>query len=154
MAVTMPTMTKQHVLTYFYLLVYISLSSGWLLSTLYFNFPFPITLTMIHMAFSGSVAFLLIRVLKICYLCGPYKRLLCSKSVVNEVRISQPPPQNIKDESAKEHLLLSEKKVHDNLNSNEGRSWNDSVSDNNFDEESPIMSYARISYPQFGRKPA
>ncbi|XP_057439161.1 probable sugar phosphate/phosphate translocator At3g17430 [Lotus japonicus] len=64
-------MSKQHLLTYMYLLVYISLSSGvilynkWVLSTLYFNFPFPITLTMIHMAFSGAVAFVLIRVLKV-----------------------------------------------------------------------------------------
>ncbi|XP_061366276.1 probable sugar phosphate/phosphate translocator At3g17430 [Gastrolobium bilobum] len=71
MAVTTTMMTKQHLLTYIYLLVYISLSSGvilynkWVLSTLYFNFPFPITLTMIHMAFSGAVAFLLIRVLKV-----------------------------------------------------------------------------------------
>ncbi|KAL5135794.1 putative sugar phosphate/phosphate translocator [Glycine soja] len=65
MAVTMALMTRQHLLTYIYLLVYISLSSGWVLSTLYFNFPFPITLTMIHMAFSGGVAFFLIRVLKV-----------------------------------------------------------------------------------------
>ncbi|RDY11473.1 putative sugar phosphate/phosphate translocator, partial [Mucuna pruriens] len=65
MAVPMKIMTKQHLLTYIYLLVYISLSSGWVLSTLYFNFPFPITLTMIHMAFSGAVAFMLIRVLKL-----------------------------------------------------------------------------------------
>ncbi|TKY61664.1 sugar phosphate/phosphate translocator [Spatholobus suberectus] len=71
MVVTTIIMTKQHLLTYIYLLVYISLSSGvilynkWVLSTLYFNFPFPITLTMIHMAFSGAVAFFLIRVLKV-----------------------------------------------------------------------------------------
>ncbi|ESW35225.1 hypothetical protein PHAVU_001G216900 [Phaseolus vulgaris] len=71
MSVTMAIMTKQHLLTYIYLLVYISLSSGvilynkWVLSTLYFNFPFPITLTMIHMAFSGGVAFFLVRVLKV-----------------------------------------------------------------------------------------
>ncbi|KAK7337580.1 hypothetical protein VNO77_18162 [Canavalia gladiata] len=71
MAVAVKMVTKQNLLTYIYLLVYISLSSGvilynkWVLSTLYFNFPFPITLTMIHMAFSGAVAFLLIRVLKV-----------------------------------------------------------------------------------------
>ncbi|XP_019422199.1 PREDICTED: probable sugar phosphate/phosphate translocator At3g17430 [Lupinus angustifolius] len=71
MGITSTMMTRQHVLTYMYLLVYISLSSGvilynkWVLSTLYFNFPFPITLTMIHMAFSGAVAFVLIRVLKV-----------------------------------------------------------------------------------------
>ncbi|OIV95344.1 hypothetical protein TanjilG_07500 [Lupinus angustifolius] len=84
MGITSTMMTTQHMLTYMYLLVYISLSSGvilynkarnyryhmptnsfWVLSTLYFNFPFPITLTMIHMAFSGAVAFVLIRVLKV-----------------------------------------------------------------------------------------
>ncbi|KAJ7973134.1 Sugar phosphate transporter domain containing protein [Quillaja saponaria] len=63
--------SKQHLLTYIYLLVYISLSSGvilynkWVLSAKYFNFSYPITLTMIHMGFSGTVAFFLIRVLKV-----------------------------------------------------------------------------------------
>ncbi|KAL1832642.1 hypothetical protein DCAR_0102663 [Daucus carota subsp. sativus] len=62
---------KSLFLTYFYLLVYILLSSGvilynkWVLSPKYFNFPFPITLTMIHMGFSGAVAFFLIRVIKV-----------------------------------------------------------------------------------------
>ncbi|KAK9145959.1 hypothetical protein Sjap_005862 [Stephania japonica] len=62
---------KQLVLTYVYLLNYIILSSGvilynkWVLSPKYFDFPFPITLTMIHMGFSGLVAFLLIRVFKV-----------------------------------------------------------------------------------------
>uniref|UniRef100_M0ZM64 Sugar phosphate transporter domain-containing protein n=2 Tax=Solanum tuberosum TaxID=4113 RepID=M0ZM64_SOLTU len=37
----------------------------WVLSPKYFNFPLPITLTMIHMGFSGLVAFLLIRVFKV-----------------------------------------------------------------------------------------
>ncbi|XP_041018634.1 probable sugar phosphate/phosphate translocator At3g17430 [Juglans microcarpa x Juglans regia] len=63
--------SKQHLLTYIYLLVYIVLSSGvilynkWVLSTKYFNFPYPITLTMIHMGFSGAVAFFLIRIFKV-----------------------------------------------------------------------------------------
>lgn len=58
-------------LTYVYLLIYICLSSGvilynkWVLSPKYFKFPFPITLTMIHMGFSGLVAFFLIRVFKV-----------------------------------------------------------------------------------------
>ncbi|XLT87122.1 hypothetical protein HN873_008875 [Arachis hypogaea] len=58
-------------LTYFYLFIYILLSSGvilynkWVLSPKYFNFPLPITLTMIHMGFSGAVAFLLVRVFKV-----------------------------------------------------------------------------------------
>lgn len=62
---------RQLLLTYLYLLVYILLSSGvilynkWVLSPKYFNFPFPITLTMIHMGFSGMVAFFLVRVLKV-----------------------------------------------------------------------------------------
>ncbi|XP_073048709.1 probable sugar phosphate/phosphate translocator At3g17430 isoform X1 [Primulina eburnea] len=63
--------SRQLLLTYLYLLVYIVLSSGvilynkWVLSPKYFNFPLPITLTMIHMGFSGLVAFLLIRVFKV-----------------------------------------------------------------------------------------
>ncbi|PKA47387.1 putative sugar phosphate/phosphate translocator [Apostasia shenzhenica] len=62
---------EQILLTYFYLLVYICLSSGvilfnkWVLSPKYFNFPFPITLTMIHMGFSAVVAVIVVRVLKI-----------------------------------------------------------------------------------------
>ncbi|KAJ7980469.1 Sugar phosphate transporter domain containing protein [Quillaja saponaria] len=62
---------KPLVLTYLYLLIYILLSSGvilynkWVLSPKYFNFPFPITLTMIHMGFSGLVAFFLVRVFKV-----------------------------------------------------------------------------------------
>ncbi|CAH9069544.1 unnamed protein product [Cuscuta epithymum] len=63
--------SKQLLLTYLYLLIYILLSSGvilynkWVLSPKYFNFPLPITLTMIHMGFSGLVAFFLIRVFKV-----------------------------------------------------------------------------------------
>ncbi|KAK1290316.1 putative sugar phosphate/phosphate translocator [Acorus calamus] len=62
---------KELLLTYLYILIYILLSSGvilynkWVLSPKYFNFPFPITLTMIHMGFSGVVAFFLIRVFKV-----------------------------------------------------------------------------------------
>ncbi|KAJ6719940.1 SUGAR PHOSPHATE TRANSPORTER DOMAIN-CONTAINING PROTEIN-RELATED [Salix purpurea] len=67
----MMMVNKPLVLTYLYLLIYILLSSGvilynkWVLSPKYFNFPFPITLTMIHMGFSGAVAFFLIRVFKV-----------------------------------------------------------------------------------------
>ncbi|XP_071723766.1 probable sugar phosphate/phosphate translocator At3g17430 [Rutidosis leptorrhynchoides] len=63
--------SKPLMFTYLYLLIYILLSSGvilynkWVLSPNYFNFPLPITLTMIHMAFSGAVAFLLVRVFKV-----------------------------------------------------------------------------------------
>ncbi|KAJ4886804.1 putative sugar phosphate/phosphate translocator [Raphanus sativus] len=70
---------KTLVLTYIYLLIYIILSSGvilynkWVLSPKYFNFPLPITLTMIHMGFSGFVAFLLIRVFKVVISLAPVK---------------------------------------------------------------------------------
>ncbi|KAB1213760.1 hypothetical protein CJ030_MR5G021892 [Morella rubra] len=72
----MKMINKPLVYTYLYLLMYILLSSGvilynkWVLSPKYFNFPFPITLTMIHMGFSGTVAFFLVRVFKktFCYL--------------------------------------------------------------------------------------
>ncbi|CAL9162440.1 unnamed protein product [Musa hybrid cultivar] len=37
----------------------------WVLSPKHFKFPFPITLTMIHMGFSGVVAFFLVRVFKV-----------------------------------------------------------------------------------------
>ncbi|KAI0498266.1 hypothetical protein KFK09_021507 [Dendrobium nobile] len=63
--------TKQILLTYLYLLIYICLSSGvilynkWVLSPKHFKFPFPITLTMIHMGFSAFVAVILVRVFKI-----------------------------------------------------------------------------------------
>uniref|UniRef100_A0A7N0UCV0 Sugar phosphate transporter domain-containing protein n=1 Tax=Kalanchoe fedtschenkoi TaxID=63787 RepID=A0A7N0UCV0_KALFE len=64
-------LNRSLLLTYLYLLIYIMLSSGvilynkWVLSPKYFNFPLPITLTMIHMGFSGLVAFFLIRVFKV-----------------------------------------------------------------------------------------
>ncbi|RLN17019.1 putative sugar phosphate/phosphate translocator [Panicum miliaceum] len=63
--------SRQLVLTYLYLLIYVCLSSSvilfnkWVLSPKYFKFPFPITLTMIHMAFSGIVTFFLVRVFKV-----------------------------------------------------------------------------------------
>ncbi|WCJ40441.1 Nucleotide-sugar transporter family protein [Euphorbia peplus] len=62
---------KPLLLTYLYLLIYVVLSSGvilynkWVLSPKYFNFPYPITLTMIHMGFSGAVAFIIVRVFKV-----------------------------------------------------------------------------------------
>ncbi|KAH7280374.1 hypothetical protein KP509_37G064400 [Ceratopteris richardii] len=67
----MKMITRSLLLTYLYLFIYISLSSGvilynkWVLSPKHFNFPYPITLTMIHMVFCGGVAFVLVRVLKI-----------------------------------------------------------------------------------------
>jgi hypothetical protein len=67
----MKMINNQLLLTYFYILIYICLSSGvilfnkWVLSPKYFKFPFPITLTMIHMGFSGAVAIILVRVFKV-----------------------------------------------------------------------------------------
>ncbi|KAK2970226.1 LOW QUALITY PROTEIN: hypothetical protein RJ640_021662 [Escallonia rubra] len=78
--------SRQLLLTYLYLLIYISLSSGvilynkWVLSPKYFNFPFPITLTMIHMGFSGAVAFFLIRVSPCTQLTCFTSSLICSSS--------------------------------------------------------------------------
>eukprot|EP00271_Cylindrocystis_brebissonii_P011638 TRINITY_DN29528_c0_g1_i1.p1 TRINITY_DN29528_c0_g1~~TRINITY_DN29528_c0_g1_i1.p1 ORF type:complete len:331 (-),score=49.22 TRINITY_DN29528_c0_g1_i1:1312-2304(-) len=63
--------SRSATLTYVYLAVYIALSTlvimfnKWVLSPKYFGFPFPIALTMIHMGFSGVVAFFLVRVFKL-----------------------------------------------------------------------------------------
>ena len=46
-------------------LLFLEIHLQWVLSPKYFNFPFPITLTMVHMGFSGLVAFFLVRVFKV-----------------------------------------------------------------------------------------
>ncbi|KAG7015073.1 putative sugar phosphate/phosphate translocator [Cucurbita argyrosperma subsp. argyrosperma] len=62
---------KGEVLTYAYLLLYISLSSGqiffnkWVLSSKEINFPYPLALTLLHMVFSSILCFLLIKVFKV-----------------------------------------------------------------------------------------
>eukprot|EP00897_Mesotaenium_endlicherianum_P005956 jgi/Mesen1/5389/ME000268S04586 len=62
--------------TYVYLAVYITLSSGqiffnkWILSSAYYNFPYPVALTMIHMIFSSVLCFFVFRVFKILKLQG------------------------------------------------------------------------------------
>lgn len=56
---------KLSVMIFNYFKCVFSAHMQWVLSPKYFNFPFPITLTMIHMGFSGAVAFFLIRVLKV-----------------------------------------------------------------------------------------
>ncbi|XP_022931478.1 probable sugar phosphate/phosphate translocator At3g14410 [Cucurbita pepo subsp. pepo] len=62
---------KGEVLTYAYLLLYISLSSGqiffnkWVLSSKEINFPYPLALTLLHMIFSSILCFLLIKVFKV-----------------------------------------------------------------------------------------
>lgn len=65
------TFCKEEVLTYAYLLLYISLSSGqiffnkWVLSSKEINFPYPLGLTLLHMVFSSVLCFILTKVLKI-----------------------------------------------------------------------------------------
>ena len=55
--------------TYSYVGLWISLSAGVILYNKYiltsFGFPFPVTLTMIHMAFCSVLAFVIVRVLKV-----------------------------------------------------------------------------------------
>lgn len=63
--------SKDGALTYFYLLIYIALSSGqiffnkWVLSSKEINFPYPLGLTLLHMIFSSVLCFVLTKVLKI-----------------------------------------------------------------------------------------
>lgn len=58
-------------LTYAYILLYIALSSGqiffnkWVLSSKYMNFPYPVTLTLLHMVFSSVLCFFVVKVLKV-----------------------------------------------------------------------------------------
>ncbi|KAJ7294914.1 hypothetical protein O6H91_Y007100 [Diphasiastrum complanatum] len=58
-------------LVYAYLLLYISLSSGqiffnkWVLSSKQLNFPFPLSLTLLHMVFSSVLCFMTVRVFKL-----------------------------------------------------------------------------------------
>ncbi|XP_055807570.1 probable sugar phosphate/phosphate translocator At3g14410 isoform X1 [Solanum dulcamara] len=62
---------SEGVLTYAYILLYISLSSGqiffnkWVLSSKEINFPYPLALTLLHMVFSSVLCFALTKVLKI-----------------------------------------------------------------------------------------
>eukprot|EP00271_Cylindrocystis_brebissonii_P018915 TRINITY_DN5523_c0_g2_i1.p1 TRINITY_DN5523_c0_g2~~TRINITY_DN5523_c0_g2_i1.p1 ORF type:complete len:387 (+),score=69.59 TRINITY_DN5523_c0_g2_i1:425-1585(+) len=57
--------------TYLCLALYVVLSSAqiffnkWILSSPVFNFPFPVTLTLLHMVFSSVLCFILFRVLKV-----------------------------------------------------------------------------------------
>ncbi|XP_068656713.1 probable sugar phosphate/phosphate translocator At3g14410 isoform X1 [Aristolochia californica] len=62
---------KEQGLTYAYILLYITLSSGqiffnkWVLSSKQINFPYPLALTLLHMVFSSVLCFVLTKVLKI-----------------------------------------------------------------------------------------
>ncbi|GLJ53747.1 hypothetical protein SUGI_1146930 [Cryptomeria japonica] len=63
--------TREAALTYFYLLLYIVLSSGqiffnkWVLSSKEIGFPYPLGLTLLHMVFSSILCFIVVKVLKI-----------------------------------------------------------------------------------------
>ncbi|KAL7601650.1 hypothetical protein Lser_V15G24849 [Lactuca serriola] len=63
--------SRKEMLTYSYLLIYISLSSGqiffnkWVLSSKEINFPYPLGLTLLHMVFSSVICFVLTKVTKI-----------------------------------------------------------------------------------------
>lgn len=63
--------TREVLVTYFYLLLYIILSSGqiffnkWVLSSKEIGFPYPLGLTLMHMVFSSVLCFVVIKVLKL-----------------------------------------------------------------------------------------
>ncbi|KAI5662173.1 hypothetical protein M9H77_21496 [Catharanthus roseus] len=62
---------NEALLTYAYILLYITLSSGqiffnkWVLSSKEINFPYPLALTLLHMIFSSGLCFFLTKVLRI-----------------------------------------------------------------------------------------
>jgi hypothetical protein len=62
---------REVLVTYFYLLLYIILSSGqiffnkWVLSSKEIGFPYPLGLTLMHMVFSSILCFVVIKVLKL-----------------------------------------------------------------------------------------
>ncbi|XP_002985975.2 probable sugar phosphate/phosphate translocator At3g14410 [Selaginella moellendorffii] len=68
-----PAMQRKRIAfaSYMYILLYIVISSGqiffnkWLLSSNHFNFPFPVSLTLIHMVFSSVLCFVVIHVFKL-----------------------------------------------------------------------------------------
>uniref|UniRef100_A0A7N0UZ30 Sugar phosphate transporter domain-containing protein n=1 Tax=Kalanchoe fedtschenkoi TaxID=63787 RepID=A0A7N0UZ30_KALFE len=63
--------SKEQLLTYAYLLLYIALSSGqiffnkWVLSSKEINFPYPLGLTLLHMVFSSVLCYVLTRFFKV-----------------------------------------------------------------------------------------
>ncbi|OWM67387.1 hypothetical protein CDL15_Pgr000839 [Punica granatum] len=100
--------TKQTVLTCLCVILYIVISlaavlyNKWVLSVKYFNFPFPITLAVIQMAFRGSVAFIFVHVFKVRFIplksqcpfkiCFALRRSSCglSTSNINSERYTKP----------------------------------------------------------------
>ena len=65
----MNSIIKEAMLAYSYVALWIFLSAGVIMYNKYvlsfFGFPFPVALTMIHMAFCSAMAFLLVRVFKV-----------------------------------------------------------------------------------------
>ena len=63
----MPGIIEEALVAYTYVGTWIVMSAGVILYNKYiltvFGFPFPVTLTMIHMAFCSALAFVLVRVL-------------------------------------------------------------------------------------------
>ena len=63
----MPGIIEEAIVAYTYVGTWIVMSAGVILYNKYiltvFGFPFPVTLTMIHMAFCSALAFVLVRVL-------------------------------------------------------------------------------------------
>ncbi|KAG6662453.1 hypothetical protein I3843_03G226300 [Carya illinoinensis] len=79
---------KNVLLSYFYVLIWICLSfsvivyNKYILDRKLYNWPFPISLTMIHMAFCSALAYLLVRVFKVVEEPAAMTRDLYVKSVV------------------------------------------------------------------------
>lgn len=63
-------LVREEFVTYAYILLYITLSSGqiffnkWVLSSKEINFPYPLALTMLHMVFSSVLCFIVTKVFK------------------------------------------------------------------------------------------
>lgn len=66
-----PSLLRKVVVSYFYVSLWIALSfsviifNKYILDKKLYNWPFPISLTMIHMAFCSSLAFLLVKVVRV-----------------------------------------------------------------------------------------
>ncbi|XP_041005089.1 probable sugar phosphate/phosphate translocator At4g32390 [Juglans microcarpa x Juglans regia] len=79
---------KNVLLSYFYVLIWICLSfsvivyNKYILDRKLYNWPFPISLTMIHMAFCSALAYLLVRVFKVVEEPAAMTRDLYVKSIV------------------------------------------------------------------------
>ncbi|XP_018805838.1 probable sugar phosphate/phosphate translocator At4g32390 [Juglans regia] len=79
---------RKAILSYLYVMIWIALSfsvivyNKYILDRKLYNWPFPISLTMIHMAFCSSIAYLLVRVFKVVEEPASMTRDLYIRSVV------------------------------------------------------------------------